>query len=610
MNEKLTQESAIHLVKECRNRAKVAVTKDLERFSRYYKLVRNKQVDKNYTGLANLFIPEPYRIVRKKAAKLANAIRSIKVRPEGPQDVQSAIASSQFLNWLRRKLNWFMLEKMAIQESRIVGLCWIKCLWNVGKEEQDKPWKGFDLSVATVDQILLSPNTTIMDVFDGNIDYLIHEYESDYNALELNPNYDETALSILKTRTGGNRKEGNVLQQSRVMFTMSQNDKKSDKFKITEYWGRHDGKDYFIVLADDNVVLRFGENPFVDLLEHPIPFVPIVANGFIQEMFPVGDIEPAESLFNELNDTRNQRMDTVTLNVDPMKIIVRGANIDKKQLIAKRGWIVESNIPGGVQVVPPDMQGVAASINEEKNIRGDISQVTGTLDFAAGSDVQAGLEIDTARGTIIAKGESDSSLEDEMNTLKVCLTMLYRIVLSYAKIFLDREFMMRITEKGEESFIPMSREAIQGNYDLDIEMRTLQDKTTEQQLQLLLFNQAKTIPGANVGRFFTDVLNSFKEDINISEYYQEPQPQGPPPPSISVSLRGDLNLAEVDEIYKTMPGVDPKAADPLFRKEFRDQMRGNDPAEMDKEKHEAEVLKLQSETIKNIRDDKRDDKKE
>lgn len=579
LSESQREQKALEFVRKSYNSSKAVSSLDFERFARYYKLFRNKQTVKNYTGLANLFIPEPYRIVRKKTAKLSNAIRGVKVSGETQNDKEAGKIGTHLLNFIRRKLLWRAYERTAIQESRITGLSWLKVVWDMNKEEEGKPYKGFDLSFASLDQVLLPKGTTALDLFTGEYAWLVNEYESDIETLKLNKNYKKEGLAILE-RSGGSEAERSSLAQARIMYEQQAPASitgQSKKIKIWEFWGKYSEtengeKNYLIVIADNRIVLRFEKNPYEEILDNPVPFVPFMANPVGKEMYPIGDIEPAESLFNELNDTRNQRMDTVTLNIDPAKEIVRGAQIDEKELIARRGWVIRSNMPNGVRFIPPDMQGVKAALEEEQAIRGDIQQVTGVIDFAPGSEVQAGVSIDTARGTIIAKGEADVLTEDDLQTLRLSLTMFYRIVLAYAQFFLDRKFTMRVTEQGVEKFYDVDKSSVRGNLDLDVEMKTLQDKTTDQQLKLMLFNQAKEVPGANIGRFFTDVLESFYEDINIQEYYQPPQPTKEPP-SISISLRGELNPAEVDEIYK-MTGADPTAADPLMRPELRQAMRG------------------------------------
>ena len=590
-----TTSKAVQFVKERHSASKVSSSLDFERFANYYKLFRNKQTKKNYTGLANLFIPEPYRIVRRKTAKLATAIRSIKVKPETAHDIEAAKIGSQLLNFLRTKLDWWLIERSAVQESRTVGLAWIKAVWLLDKEEEKKPYKGFDLSMETADRVFLPPGATMLDVFAGNLEGLVHEYQADYETIAKNGNYKKDALLLLKLRAGA-KEQPSVLAQARQMFNRKQNETSTagrKKHNIKEYWGKYskelteaervEGKqvaaeDYIIVVADDTIELRCEKNPYADILDNPLAvFIPIIANLLGEETYPVGDIEPAESLFNELNDTRNQRMDTVTFNIDPPKEVLKGANIDKKQLVAKRGWFFESSIPNGVRFIPPDMQGVVAATNEEKIIRGDIQQVTGILDFSQDSDVQSGVSIDTARGAVIAKGEADVLTVDEIELVKVCLRMLYRTVLAFSQHFLDRNFSMSVVEKGVESFVDVDKSKIQGNLDLDIEMRTLQDRTTEQQMKLMFLNLAKTVPGAKLGKFFTDALEAFYDDVQITEYYEDPQPPQPEGPKISISLKGDLNESEVDEIYKTIPGVDPVAADPLMRPSLRDAMRGKLP---------------------------------
>ena len=166
---------------------------------------------------------------------------------------------------------------------------------------------------------------------------------------------------------------------------------------------------------------------------------------------------------------------------------------------------------------------------------------------------------------------------------------MYRIILAFSQTFLDKKFTVRVLEDGAEQFHILDKKSIQGNFDLDVEMKTLQDTTTSQQLKLLMLNQAKTIPGANIGKFFVDVLESFQDNVNISEYYQPPQPPGPVPPKISIGLRGELNEVEVDEIYKTIPGVDPAGADPLLRESLRELMKGPEELAEVKDKRETKI---------------------
>jgi len=578
--EVLSEEKALENVKTRYDSSWKTSTLDFERFARYYNLFRGKQTKKNYHGLADLFIPEPYRVVRKITAKLSNAIRRVVVGGEGPADKEASQIGTILMSFLRRKLGIKILERTAIQEAAIVGLSWIKATWNLDKEEEDKPWRGFDFSFLTADQVLIDPGSTMLDVFMGNHRWAILEYEASLSELEANKNYKN--LDILKAQAGSNAARS-ALSQARLsgQQTASSTNKKSDKFAIIEYWGKYrtdetsKEENYLIVIANKKIVLRFEKNPYQEVLDNPIPLVPFVGNVVGREFYPIGEIEINESLFNELNDTRNQRMDTVTFNIDPMKEVLRAAKVDEKELIVRRGGYFKSSVANGVRFIPPDMQGVRAAIDEEKFIRGDIQQSTGVLDFSPGSEVQAGISIDTARGTIVAKGESDELNEDRLELLKFSLRMLYRIVLAYSQAFLDREFTISVTEKGVEKFYQVSKASIQGNLDLDIEMKTLQDKTTEQQLKLLMFERAKTVPGAKMGKFFTDLLEAFYDNVNIEEYYQEPAPVEQKP-GVSISLRGELSPAEVDEIYK-LTGADPKAADPLFRQEFREALRGNLP---------------------------------
>lgn len=595
----------VEFVKLKYREAESATLTDIERFSRYYKLYRNKQVVRNYEGLANLFIPEPRRIVARKTAKIVNSIKRINALPQGPEDAPAAQTANILADFITRKLSLKNFYRSWIKDSRIVGLSWAKVTWDVTAETDKEPWKGFKIDMFSVDRVFMQPKKTLLDYFQGKVDWLIVEYEADIESLEKNKNFDKETLGLMK-KSGGKSMAITALSQSRLLLQQSSDTGKTQvnsTFVIKEFWGKHEGKEMLIVVANDKWLLRHDDNPYEDVLDFPIPVVPMASSIEPHELFPIGDIEPNESLFNELNDTRNQRMDTVTLNIDPMKILVRSANIKKKDLVARRGWLIESDMPNGIQVIPPDMQGVVASINEERIIRSDIQQSSGVLDFAQDGGTAAGLNIDTARGTLIAKGEADAVTEDEIEVVKESLRMFWRIVLSYSQSFLDRGFVARIVENGVEKFYQIDKESIKGNIDVDIEIETLQDKTTRQSMAILLFNQAKTVPGATIGKFFSDMLLAFKDSIQIDEYYQQPQPAGPETPKISIALRGDLSPSEVDEIYKSIPNVDPQMADPMLREELRQLMRGELPEmkeDAQRRKTEAETAHIEAKTLEKV----------
>jgi len=341
------------------------------------------------------------------------------------------------------------------------------------------------------------------------------------------------------------------------------------------------------------------------VLDNPIPFVMFPASVEPFEIAPIGDIETNESLFNELNDTRNQRMDTVTFNIDPIKIIDRDANIKKSDLVLRRGAVIEADSVDAIKYVSPDMQGVRAAIDEEQIIRGDIQQSSGVLDFAQSSEVQSGVNIDTAKGALIAKGEADLLTEDEIDIVRQSLKRFWRIMLAYSQAFLDKKFTIAIREGGADQFHEIDKKSIQGNMDVDIDIQTLQDKTTKQQMAILLFNQAKTVPGANIAKFFTDLLETFKEDIKIDEYIDPNYQPTPEQPNVSISLKGDLTQLQAGQVYKTVPQVDPVYADPIMYAEGRKMMSGELPEtekDVDISKTRAETDKITSETIKNLQE--------
>src|SRR3990167_1308586 len=295
----------------------------------------------------------------------------------------------------------------------------------------------------------------------------------------------------------------------------------------------------------------------------------------------MGMIEPCEKLFEELNDTRNQRMDNVTLIVDQMYEVLDSADIEEEELVARGGGIVHSAVPGGVRPLPRG-DVTQSSYNEEQIIKQDIQKTLGIPEVAAGSLSAHG----DAAATILALQESANIRFDTMiSSFADAVRQCYSLIIAYDQKFLDKKVTTRLDTETGPVFHEIDKDGIAGKFDLDIVMDTQMNKIIRRQEAFQLYQLLSSNPMVNQ-QVNTRILLETLERKEIEELLKlpPPAPTAPEEPkkSITVALKGDLNALESDDIAVIM-GAKQESADPLLREETRALMKG--------EEKQADMLK-------------------
>ena len=146
--------------------------------------------------------------------------------------------------------------------------------------------------------------------------------------------------------------------------------------EVLEYWDR----DKIIVVGAKDFVLKVEDNPFGGLL-------PFIMSRYIpvqHELYGVGIPEVSETLQEELNSVRNQRMDNVNLIINRMWIANKYADIDFDNMISYPGNIILSNDVDAIK--PVDTRDITKSAYmEEDIIKRDIDNATGEWEYSRGA---------------------------------------------------------------------------------------------------------------------------------------------------------------------------------------------------------------------------------
>ncbi|HEX9063034.1 MAG TPA: hypothetical protein VF941_22910, partial [Clostridia bacterium] len=131
--------------------------------------------------------------------------------------------------------------------------------------------------------------------------------------------------------------------------------------------------DMYIVQNDENPNFSM-EKPFDRIMWHPMP----------NEFWGSSLVEQIESLQLELNTTRNQRIDNVSLVLNKVFGYNRNSDIDPNQIISRPGHCIPMNSPEDLWEIPiPDV--TQSAYEEEQIIKQDIQYITLVNDYSMGA---------------------------------------------------------------------------------------------------------------------------------------------------------------------------------------------------------------------------------
>lgn len=563
------------------------------KFRKYYELYRGVQTNKHYLGRANLFIPEAFANLESIHARIIRSFQGIKAKAQSSDDVQKVDPTEQLLEYQLRVYNFKQSFKDLVKDALMYGTGILKASWVFTEDGKlDHP----SLESVDIGEYFFDPDA----VNRSDARYEIHATYKSKTELKQNPNYDQEAINSLKVSSSGSG-DSDSLRNSRATTVGATSPKNKNKHQVVEYWGLFEAdeeqgeREFLITVVDGETVIRFEENPYLELFDDSVvdekmarPFIVMKDVDVPHEFYGVGMIEPIERLIEELNDTRNQRMDNVTLIVDQMYEVLDAADIDENELVARGGGVVHSAVTGGVNPIPRG-DVTQSSYNEEQIIKQDIQKAIGLPDVATGSLQGAQGE---AAATILSLQESANIRFDvKISQFADAVRHAMSLVLAYDQKWLDRKVVVRIEGETGQEFPEIDRDSIAGKLDLDVQMDTQMNKIVRRQEAFQLYQLLAANPMVNQ-EVNTRLLLEAVDRKEIEELMTLPPPAPKPPDepkkSISVSLKGDLNSLESDDLAMIM-GAKKESADPLLRKDTRELMQGIMPEKQENDLRKAEL---------------------
>lgn len=300
---------------------------------------------------------------------------------------------------------------------------------------------------------------------------------------------------------------------------------------LTENKNKHELVSYYtddemIVVLNRRWIIAREENPNFDKKK---PFIRMVAFDNEKEFWGESLTRIMQSLQEELNTTRNQRMDNVSMVLNRMWKVRHGADIDPAQLVSKAGNIIEVNEMNDIEpLITPDITG--SGFQEEQIIKQDIQFVSAVSEYSRGATPN---RKDTA--TAVTTLQEASNIVFNYVTMNIELTGLLPIANAIKRMnqqYMTEEKMVRLFDIGQNgwNYKNVDPAEIQGDYDVvstSPRFEAQQTKEAKRGQLLEMFNtfmaNPATAPLINVVEFMQKIMETY-EITDFQKLIQQPPP--------------------------------------------------------------------------------------
>lgn len=433
----------------------------------------------NETTRSTIFIPESFKVIETVSPRMTADPPGWNVLPRDSDQISNADHAGALLAYRYDQGNIHRRVKTVVKQGLIYGTSFAKVGWDNDKKAPTM----FPIDIA---DIYGDPKT-----FDWETGFIIHrfyktlfelkdsgiKYENLDQVEYLEQHWDKASVEEFETTT-----RDDLMRQSRFSVQGLPYDPKRDGHEIMEWWNFVEGKMTVRTLADRKVLIRnegsplpLNEHCVLSFIDQEVPF----------EKWGIGEIEPILDLQDELNTTRNQRIDEKNLSIHNMWIIDKNAGINYKNLTSRPGGMILADDINGIKAL--DKQNITAdSINEINLIQEDIKETTGVTNAILGMQGNARQAAST---TAIVMQQATERFKEKMNNRDFFLKNLGRWFLALDAEFLPKPIEVTIMGKFGPDTVTIKKSDIPKEYGIEIEAANETSASPElrnQQLRELL----------------------------------------------------------------------------------------------------------------------------
>lgn len=572
----MTDEQIIAQVVEDFKNAEDYQTPYLSKFKEYYQMYRAyiKEEDMREDG-SNLFIPYIFNIVENAYPKITKSLFSVRpyipYLPVNRKDPDSSIKAenmTKLVEWeLDNKMRGRLVYNEILRNTCMYGTGISKQTW---KLEERKVVKRQDVAELETDpETGLTVQTTrtlpmetteitydaplmqnipledfFFDPYATDIDsasYVIHRYYLPmYKILDM---CKQGQLSIspneLKKKLDSSQGDNNQYDKSAAIGYNNKPNRKNE-IEVLEYWT----DDVKCLVLNQTIVGLVTNNPFWHRRKPFSKWECVPVSG---EFYGIGIIEMCAQLQQELNTTRNQRIDNVAYALNRMYSILRTANIDPAQLKSRPNGFIEVDDHNDIKEL--DVNDVPSSAyTEETVIKNDMDVTSGVYNYTRGEPADRRETATTA--SILAQAGNDRF---ESQVLQIGWGGFSDSALQLA--WLNRQYIDRQTEivvvgdNGKEETVDISQE------DIDVDLQIIPapsslfsaaNKQLQQNALVQLSNILVNNPVVNQKEYLKRVFEAF-DFSNPDVLFTEEVTQATEPTMQESTTTGEVTPEEVTD---------------------------------------------------------------
>lgn len=517
------------------------------KFKAFYKQYRSYiDAENRAKDRSNLYIPYTYNIIETVTPKLVLAmfgsrpyVQTMPLGVDNPQRTERSKKMNKLLDYqFQQKIKLVPLASDIVKTAAIYGTAITKQSWNfkVGKAVTRRPSIK---TPGTYDDVLVErvladdPYVTLIPLLDFFFDpsgttidecrYCMHRYYEDLHELKSKSDLSGGIYRNLDKLENTESPTGTLASSdmlNEIGLGGGAGNNKQKGIEIWEYWT----DDWVVKVANQKVVIYSEMNPYFHMKK---PFAKWVDTSVPNEFYGIGEVESIESLQNELNTTRNQRIDNVSFVLNKMWKVRRGTNLDTTQLVSRPAGFIEVDEMDDVEEIKfTDVTG--SSYQEESVIKMDIDRTTGVHDTERGSSPTR-RETATTMNILANAGAERFKLKTIISEYGGLYDMTNQII-ALNQQYIDREKeLVLLGDDGVLDSDTISPEEIQGGWTIlaiGSAIEPIVNKEQRQTQLVQLYNIVQARQDINHVELLRTIFESF--DIkNIDKLFMQQQPPAP-----------------------------------------------------------------------------------
>lgn len=462
----------------------------LDKFVDYYKMYRHYVDPSTFRdGRSHLFIPYVFHIIETEVPRLVNTLINarpfVQTMPLGlPSPIREERAKK--MNYLldyqfQLRVKFVSLVTDVIKAALIYGTAVTRQGWRVDRREMSvkRPvvlagidtgvWEQVEELVTMYDDpyvrhvpiwdFFFDPSSTELD----DARYCIEREWMDYSeVVQLGKTLGlefKSMDDLKRSAKGGNaRADSTNPHLDAIDRTAASSGTNRRGIEILHYWT----PSWYVIVANREFVLASVASPY---MHGKLPYAKWVDTRVPNEWYAIGEVEALEDLQEELNVTRNQRIDNVSLVLTKMFAISRAANIDPNQLIARPGGFVEvDNVNEDIKELTfTDV--TSSSYQEEALIKSDMDRVSGVHDTIRGSETTR-RETATMANLTANAGAERFKLKTALIAYGGMHEMIQQVIRLNQQFLTEEREALVLGKDGAMSFERVTPADVAGEYDI------------------------------------------------------------------------------------------------------------------------------------------------